>query len=56
MGIKKRGITRNTPIKPCMIARSSEFDRGQYEFMGVYGQRFSVPAARKAMVRQTQSR
>lgn len=32
-----------------LVADISEFDRGQYEFVGVYGQRFSVPAARKAM-------
>jgi DNA (cytosine-5)-methyltransferase 1 len=31
------------------VADISEFDRGQYGFMSVYGQRFSVPAAKKAM-------
>ena len=31
------------------VASISELDRGQYGFMSVYGQRFSVPAAKKAM-------
>jgi DNA (cytosine-5)-methyltransferase 1 len=31
------------------VADISEFERGQYGFVGVYGQRFSVPVAREAM-------
>ena len=35
--------------KKKMVADISEFERGQYGFVGVYGQRFSVPVAREAM-------
>lgn len=41
------------PIAPMKkrkyVADISEFERGQYGFVGVYGQRFSVPVAREAM-------
>lgn len=38
------------PIKKKkLVADISEFDRGQYGFIGVYGQRFAVSAARSAM-------
>ncbi len=41
------------PIPPLKkekhTADISEFERGQYGFVGVYGQRFSVPVARAAM-------
>jgi DNA (cytosine-5)-methyltransferase 1 len=41
------------PISPMKkrkyVADISEFERGQYGFVGVYGQRFAVPVAREAM-------
>lgn len=41
-------VPHKKPNRKC-VADISEFDRGQYGFISVYGERFSVPAARMAM-------
>lgn len=41
-------VPHKKPNRKC-VADISEFDRGQYGFISVYGDRFSVPVAQKAM-------